>query len=241
MMKRMTVLLITLCALLALTPLTLRAQDPDEARVKQAIQVKFPKMTVDSVTRMPFAGLFEVVMGSEVVYTDSKAEYLMGGTLYDLRVTPPRNITQDTTQKIVSKSLTTSHDAAIKVVRGNGKRVLYTFEDPNCGYCKELYKELAKMTDVTVYTFLLPILSPDSTEKSRAIWCAKDRAKAWDQVMTKGAVTEASKPCDTPLAKNTEMSQRLGIRGTPAIYLASGQQLGGYVPAQQIEQAFAKK
>jgi thiol:disulfide interchange protein DsbC len=97
------------------------------------------------------------------------------------------------------------------------------------------------MTDVTVYTYLLPILSPDSTEKSRAIWCAKDRAKAWDQVMTKGAVGEPSKPCDAPLAKNTEMSQRLGIRGTPAIYMANGQQLGGYVPAQQIEQAFAKK
>jgi thiol:disulfide interchange protein DsbC len=127
------------------------------------------------------------------------------------------------------------------MVRGNGKRVLYTFEDPNCGYCKELYKELAKMTDVTVYTYLLPILSPDSTEKSRAIWCAKDRVKAWDQVMTKGAVSEPSKPCDAPLAKNTEMSQRLGIRGTPAIYMANGQQLGGYVPAQQIEQAFAKK
>ena len=180
-------------------------------------------------------------MGGEVVYTDSKAEFMMGGTLYDIRNMPARNITQDTTQKIVSKSLTTSHDSAIKVVRGNGKRVLYTFEDPNCGYCKELYKELAKMTDVTVYTFLLPILSPDSTEKSRAIWCSRDRAKAWDQAMTKGAITDQAKTCDTPLEKNTALAQRLNIHGTPAIYLASGQQLGGYVPAQQIEQAFAKK
>ena len=238
MMNRMAALLVLLCAL---GPLTLHAQDPDEARVKQTMQVKFPKMTVDSVTRLPLGGLFEVVLGGEIVYTDSKGEYLLGGTLYDLRATPPRNVTQETQQKIAAKTLTTGHDSAIKMVRGNGKRVLYTFEDPNCGYCKELYKELAKMTDVTVYTYLLPILSPDSTEKSKAIWCAKDRAKAWDQVMTKGAVSEASKPCDAPLAKNTEMSQRLGIRGTPAIYLANGQQLGGYVPAQQIEQAFAKK
>ena len=224
-----------------LAPIALHAQDAEEARVKQAVQAKFPKMSVDTVTRMPFAGLFEVVMGSEVVYTDSKAEFMMGGTLYDIRTMPARNITQDTTQKIVSKSLTSSHDSAIKMVRGNGKRVLYTFEDPNCGYCKELYKELAKMTDVTVYTFLLPILSPDSTEKSRAIWCSRDRAKAWDHVMTKGALTEQVKACDTPLEKNSAMAQRLNIRGTPAIYLASGQQLGGYIPAPQIEQAFAKK
>lgn len=232
---------VLLAAMLAFAALNVQAQDADETRIKQAVQAKFPKMVVDSVTRMPFGGLFEVVMGSEVVYTDAKAEFMMGGTLYDIRTMPARNITQDTTQKIAAKLMTGSHDSAIKMVRGNGKRVLYTFEDPNCGYCRELYKELAKMTDVTVYTFLLPILSPDSTEKSRAIWCARDRAKAWEQVMLKGALSEASKPCDAPLAKNSEISQKLGIRGTPAIYMANGQQLGGFIPAQQIELAFTKK
>ena len=230
-----------LAAILTLAPLSALAQDAEEAKVRQAIQAKFPKMTVDTVTRTPFAGLFEVVMGSEVVYTDSRAEFLMGGTLYDIRTMPARNITQDTTQKIVARTLTTSHDSAIKMVRGNGRRVLYTFEDPNCGYCRQLYSELGKMNDITVYTFLLPILSPDSTDKSRAIWCARDRAKAWDQMMVKGALSEQSKPCDAPLEKNAAIAQRLNIRGTPAIYLANGQQLGGYVPAQQIEQAFAKR
>ena len=217
------------------------AQDAEEAKLRATLQLKLPKVPIDSISRTPFPGIFEVVTGGEIVYTDVKGEFMMGGTLYDLRSMPPRNITQDTTQKIAAKLITTSHDSAIKMVRGNGKRVLYTFEDPNCGYCRELYKELVKMTDVTVYTFLLPILSPDSADKARAIWCARDRAKAWDQVMTKGALTEASKPCDAPLAKNTEISQRLGIRGTPAIYMASGQQLGGYIPLLQIEQAFAKK
>lgn len=238
MIKRYSYLL---AAILTLAPLSALAQDADEAKVRQAIQAKFPKMTVDTVTRTPFAGLFEVVMGSEVVYTDSRAEFLMGGTLYDIRTMPARNITQDTTQKIVARTLTTSHDSAIKMVRGNGRRVLYTFEDPNCGYCRQLYSELGKMNDITVYTFLLPILSPDSTDKSRAIWCARDRAKAWDQMMVKGALSEQSKPCDAPLEKNAAIAQRLNIRGTPAIYLANGQQLGGYVPAQQIEQAFAKR
>lgn len=238
MFSRIAAMLALSCAL---APYTLHAQDTEEARVKQSLQAKFPNIAVDTVKRMPFAGLFEVVMGSEVVYTDNKAEFMMGGTLYDIRSMPARNITQDTTQKLVSKVLTSSHDSAIKMVRGNGRRVLYTFEDPNCGYCKQLYKELGKMTDVTVYTYLLPILSPDSAEKSRAIWCARDRAKAWDQMMTKGVLTESSKPCDAPLAKNSEMAQRLNIRGTPAIYMASGQQLGGFIPAPQIEQALAKK
>jgi len=234
-------LVFVLAAMLALVSLGARAQGAEETRLRQAMQAKFPQMTVESITRTPFGGLFEVVLSGEVVYTDAKAEFLMGGTLYDTRTMPPRNITQDTQQKITAKALTTSHDNAIKMVRGNGKRVLYTFEDPNCGYCRQLYKELGKMTDVTVYTFLLPVLSPDSADKSRAIWCAKDRAKAWDQMMVKGTLSESSKPCDAPLEKNAQVAKRLNITGTPAIYLASGQQLGGYVPAQQIEQALAAK
>jgi thiol:disulfide interchange protein DsbC len=218
-----------------------RAQDADEAKVRQALTAKFPKLQIESVTRMPFQGLFEVVMGGEVVYTDVRAEYMMGGTLYDIRALPARNITEDTTRRLISKALTSSHDSAIKMVRGNGKRVMYTFEDPNCGYCRELYKEILKMTDVTVYTFLLPILSPDSTEKSRAIWCSRDRAKAWEQVMLKGALTEQVKPCDAPLEKNAQLAQRFNIRGTPAIFLAGGQQVGGFVPAAKLEQALSAK
>lgn len=217
------------------------AQDADEGRLRQALQAKFPKLPVESITRLPFGGLYEVVLGGDVVYTDAKAEFMMGGMLYDLRNMPPRNITEETTRKLVSKSLTSSHDSAIKMVRGNGRRVIYTFEDPNCGYCRELYKEIGKMTDVTVYTFLLPILSPDSVEKARAIWCSKDRAKAWEQVMTKAALSEQPKPCDAPLDRNAQLAQRFNIRGTPAIFLASGQQIGGYVPAAQIEQALGKR
>ena len=230
-----------LFAALMLVSLSAVAQDADEAKLRAALQAKLPKVPIDSIARTPFPGIFEVVTGGEIVYTDARGEFMMGGTLYDLRGAQPRNITQDTQQKIAAKVITSSHDSAIKMVRGNGRRVIYTFEDPNCGYCKELYKELAKMTDITVYTFLLPILSPDSADKSRAIWCSRDRARAWEQIMTKGALTEAGKPCETPLQKNAQMAQKLNIRGTPAIYLASGQQLGGFVPSQQIEQALGGK
>ena len=241
MMKRVIPLLMLTMATLALLPLGARAQDAEEARLRQSLQAKFPKVAVESITKIPFGGLYEVVLGGEIIYIDGKAEFMLGGTLYDLRNTPIRNITQDTSQRLASKALTSSHDSAIKMVRGNGKRVFYTFEDPNCGYCRQLYKEIMTMTDVTVYTFLLPILSPDSMEKSRAIWCSKDRAKAWEQVMLKGALTEQVKPCDAPMEKNAQLAQRFNIRGTPAIFLASGQQLGGYIPAAQIEQALGKR
>jgi thiol:disulfide interchange protein DsbC len=236
MIRTVFTALLTLC----LTASAAHAQEgAEEAKVRAALQAKLPKVPIDSVTRTPFPGIYEVVTSGEIVYTDTRAEFMMGGSLYDLRNAQPRNLTQDTQQKIAAKTITAAHDAAIKMVRGNGKRVIYTFEDPNCGYCRELYKELNKMNDITVYTFLLPVLSPDSADKSRAIWCARDRAKAWEQIMLKGALTETGKPCDTPLQRNAQIAQKLGIRGTPAIYLVNGQQLGGFVPAQQMEQALA--
>lgn len=233
-------LLALLLTFTAWLPAGAGAQGAVEAQLRKALAAKMPQMTIESVTPMPFGSLFEVVMGGEVVYTDAKGEFLLGGTLYDLRGAQPRNVTQDTLQKVAARAITSAHDNAIKMVRGNGKRVIYTFEDPNCGYCRQLYKELAKMTDITVYTFLLPVLSQDSADKSRAIWCSKDRVKAWDQMMIKGALAEQPKPCDTPLEKNAQIAQRLNIRGTPAIYTADGRQLGGYIPAQQLEQALAK-
>jgi thiol:disulfide interchange protein DsbC len=184
-------------------------------------------------------GLYEVVLDGEIIYTDSKGEYFLSGNLYDVRAQPPRNVTQETQGRLAAVSLVGMQDAAIKTVRGNGKRVLYTFEDPNCGYCRQLHKELAKLDDVTVYTLLTPILSPDSVEKSRAVWCAPDRSKAWHQLMGEGVMPDSAKTCDTPIEKNLQTMKRLGFRGTPAIYLANGQNFGGFVPAARIESALA--
>lgn len=231
MLRRLAVGALTVWALAACSA------SANEARIRQILQNKFPTMTVESVTKAPFAGLYEVVLDGEIVYTDEKVEYFLGGNLYDIRTLPPRNLTQDSTGRIVVQLLNGSTDLAFKRVRGNGKRTLYTFEDPNCGYCKQLHRELAKVTDVTVYTFLMPILGPDSVEKSRAVWCSKDRAKAWDDVILKGALSESVKACDTPIEKNLQLMRRFGIRGTPAIYLVNGQQIGGYIPAERIEQA----
>ncbi|MBX3663257.1 MAG: DsbC family protein [Burkholderiales bacterium] len=210
-----------------------------EANVRKAFEARFPSMKIESITRMPFPGLYEVVFDGQVVYTDEKLTYLMSGNLFDLRSSQERNLTRERRDQIASGALVKAQGNAIKRVKGNGKRVVYTFEDPNCGYCKELQKEFNKMTDITVYTFLLPILSPDSAEKSKAVWCAKDRGKAWDDLMNKAALpANAVKTCATPLEENQQLAQRFGVRGTPAVFLANGQQVGGYLPAEKLEQAF---
>lgn len=219
---------------LALMPFGAHA---NEAKVRQAIQAKFPGVTIESITRAPFLGLYELVLDGDIVYTDEKVEWMISGNVLDIRSMPPRNLTQETMGRIVTRALTGAHDLAIKRVRGNGKRVMYTFEDPNCGYCRELTKELLKMNNITVYTFLLPILSPDSAEKSRAVWCSKDRLKAWDDLMLKGVAPDGPRACDTPIEKTQQLARRFGVRGTPAIYLANGQQIGGFLPADRLEQA----
>lgn len=231
MLRRVAVWVLTVGALVACSA------SANEAKIRQILQGKFPTMTVESVTKAPFAGLYEVVLDGEIVYTDEKVEYFFGGSIYDIRTLPPRNLTEEGTNRAVVQLLNGSRDLAIRRVKGNGKRTLYTFEDPNCGYCKQLSRELAKVDDVTIYTFLLPILSQDSIDKSRAVWCAKDRAKAWDDLMLKAALPEGGNACNTPIEKNLQLMRRFGIRGTPAVYLANGQQIGGYVPAEKIEQA----
>lgn len=212
----------------------------DENSVRRGFQARFPDMKIESVTRTPFPGLYEVVFDGQVVYTDEKLAYLMSGNLFDLRTAQERNLTRERRDQMASGALAGAQGNAIKRVRGNGKRVVYTFEDPNCGYCKELQKELNKMTDITVYTFLLPILSPDSVEKSKAVWCARDRARTWDDLMNKASLpANAPKNCATPLDENQALAKRFGVRGTPAIYLANGQQVGGYLPAEKLEQELA--
>jgi thiol:disulfide interchange protein DsbC len=211
----------------------------DEAVIRKAIQTRFPGAQIENIAKTPFAGIFEVVVGGRILYTDEKASYLFIGSLLDARGPGERNLTGERTAQLTAEALSKSTASAIKRVRGNGKRTIYTLEDPNCGYCKAFHKELAKVNDVTIYTFLWPILSPDSTEKSKAVWCAKDRAKAWDDVMARGIVPQNDGKCETPLEKNKELAKRLGAQGTPAVYLADGRQLPGMMPADRVEEALS--
>lgn len=192
----------------------------------------------DQVFKGP-AGLYEVLIGGELYYVDADVNFVIAGTMFDARTR--ENLSQkrlDIALKVDFKALPL--DRAVKTKRGNGSRVLVTFEDPNCPYCKRLWQNMAELKDVTIYTFLYPILSADSNAKSKAIWCAKDRATAWDQYMVGGkAPAAAPEDCKTPIDDNVALGKSLGINGTPTIIFPDGTRSAGALPVATIEQRLA--
>ncbi len=203
----------------------------DEADVKKAVEGKVGK--IEKMVKAPIAGMWEVTVDGQIFYADDKGTHLIFGNLLELK--SGKNLTAE--RQFNSLPL----ELAVKQVRGSGKNVVVTFEDPNCGYCKKLAKDLVKVKDVTVYTFLFPILSDDSYDKSKAIWCAADKAKAWNDWMVSGATPPAAAAkCDTAgLEKSMQLGRKLRINGTPAIFFPSGERVGGYIPAAEIEKRFA--
>ena len=211
----------------------------DEATVKKNFESFVGGPAVDSVKKTPYGGLYEVVLKSgELIYTDAAVSFIVDGNVIDAKTR--KNVTQARMAQLLKIDFATLPlDQAIKQVRGNGKRVIASFEDPNCGYCKRLAKDLQNLKDATVYTFLYPILSPDSTEKSKNIWCAKDKAAAWnDWMINAKAPAAAAAGCDTgAIDKNVALGQKLKVTGTPTIFTADGNRLPGAVPLAQLEQA----
>ncbi len=207
----------------------------DEAAVRKAVETKF-NTKVESVTKSGYLNLYEVYADGQILYTDDKATAFIAGTLIDGKT--GRNVTQERINKLTAiKWSDLPLDRAVKQVRGDGKRMLATFEDPNCGYCKRLAKEMQKLDNVTIYTFLYPILSPDSELKSKQIWCASDRAKAWNDWMVDGKAPPAKSDCDTgAITRNQEYGRKLNINGTPTLFFADGERVPGAVPLQKIEE-----
>jgi thiol:disulfide interchange protein DsbC len=229
---------IRICIALCILFLTTTARaDGTEADIKKSVEAWLGgKFKVTSVRKAEFLDLYEVVVGGDVIYTNDKGTHVILGNIIDIKA--DRNLTQERIAKLAQiKFSELPLELAIKQVKGNGKRVMATFEDPNCTYCRKLAKELLNVTDLTVYTFLFPILSPDSTDKAKAIWCASDRAKAWNAYMLSGTAPNAGK-CDTAvLDKVAALAQKLNVRGTPAVFLADGSRLPGFMPAPQLEEA----
>ena len=223
--------LVPLAAVLAFSMPT----QADEASVKKALEGKLGT-PVTSVTKTPYLGLYEVYADGQIVYTDEKVSALLVGSLIDGKTM--KNVTTERMQKLTAIKFSELPLAlAVKQVRGDGKRVLATFEDPNCGYCKRLAKDLLKLDNVTVYTFLYPILSEDSIRKSKQIWCSADRAKAWNDWMVEGRAPAGKDDCDTAaITKNQEYGRRLGISGTPTMFFADGERVPGAMPLAKIEQ-----
>lgn len=211
----------------------------DEASVKKAVEGKLGA-PVSSVSKTPYLGLYEVYIDGQIVYTDEEVSAVLVGSLIDGKTM--KNVTSERMQKLTAIKFSELPLAlAVKQVRGDGKRVFATFEDPNCGYCKKLAKEMATLDNVTIYTFLYPILSPDSLEKSNQIWCSADRAKAWRAWMVNGKAPEGKGDCDTTAVKKSlETGRALAINGTPTIFFADGERIPGAIPLARIEQKLAE-
>lgn len=208
----------------------------DEADIKKAMEARLGAK-VESVSKSGYLGLYEVYADGAIFYTDDKVSAIVvGGQMIDAK--SMKNVTDERMKKLTAIRFSDLPlDRAIKQVRGDGKRVLATFEDPNCGYCKRLAKELLKLDNVTVYVFLYPILSEDSVRKSKQIWCAADRSKAWNDWMIDGKAPAGREDCDTSaVTKNQEFGRKLNISGTPTMFFGDGERVPGAVPLTRIEQ-----
>ncbi len=206
----------------------------DEASVQKAIEAKLGGK-VKSVTKSPYLNLYEVYADGQIFYTDEAITAILAGTLIDGQTM--KNVTAERMQKLSAINFSDlPTELAVKQVRGSGKRVFATFEDPNCGYCKRLAKEMVKLDNVTIYTFLLPILSQDSLDKSKKIWCSADKVKAWNDWMINGKAPAGKGDCDAKaITKVVELGQKLAISGTPTLFFTDGTRVPGAVPLDQIE------
>lgn len=212
------------------------------AEVKQRLQTLYPATEFTRVQPSHIEGVYEVVMGKNIAYTDPSARYLIFGHLFDMA--EQRDLTAEvleTLNRIDVSSLPL--DDAIKVIRGRGKRSLFVFSDPDCPYCRKLESELSMLDDVTIYTYLYPIkeLHPQAARKARLVWCAQDRSTAWNDLMIKGQIPQTgTDDCQNPINNNVALARSLGIDATPTLILGDGSVVQGAMAASEIEALLAK-
>lgn len=228
-LRRGALLLATLLA-------TATAAHADETAIRKNLAERLPNLPkIDEVRATPMKGVFEVRFNqSDLLYTDAEGQYILQGSLIDTKTRT--NLTEQRLDKLTAiafKDLPLKD--AFTVVRGNGKRKMAIFEDPNCGFCKRFEKDIAKVNDVTIHVFLYPILGQDSKTKSQHIWCAKDPAKTWEDWMLRN-VTPPAASCDTAaLERNVTFGQKARITGTPTTLFPNGTRLPGAVGLAEVE------
>jgi thiol:disulfide interchange protein DsbC len=219
-----------------------------EATIRKALTERLPQLPkIDEISRTPVPGLWEVRYGgTELLYSDDKGEYIfVNGSMVETKTRT------DLTEARLEKMLAVDWDKlplkdAVAIRQGTGARKMAVFVDPNCGYCKRFERDLAGIKDVTIYTFLIPILGPDSTVKTRDIWCSKDAAKVWRSWMLDGvSPPKAMANCDTGnVDRNLAFARTYRINGTPAVFFEDGTRKPGAIPADLVEKllvAAAKK
>ena len=234
----MTMKTAPLAALALAAAIAFPALAQQEEKVKAALKKNVPEAPVDSVRKTSYGGLYEVILGGEIYYTDETGNFIISGSLIDLKT--KQNVTEARLRVVNAiKWSDLPLDQAIKITRGNGSRKVAIFEDPNCGYCKRFERDLLGVNDITVYVLLYPILSPDSVEKSKAVWCAADRGKAWLDHMTRDAPISGDTKCDTPIEKNLALGREKKVQGTPTIVFENGDRVPGAITREDFEKKLA--
>lgn len=208
----------------------------NEAVIRQVMEAKLGAR-VDGVQPTPVPGIFEVRFRSErgpqIVYTDATAAHIFVGRLYEAKT--DRNLTEERMQKLLAIRFDTLPlELAVKVTRGNGRRVLAIFTDPYCPACRSFEAELAKLDDITIHYFLYPVIRPELADHSKAVWCAKERAKAWLELAQRGRQPAAAAGCANPVDKVLELGRMLGVSATPTIFLGNGERLSGGLSAEKL-------
>ncbi len=213
-----------------------------DATLKKNLETRLGA-TIDSITRLPIAGLYEIRIDNDIFYADATGNYIVVGNLIDLR--SRENLTRKRVEAIKEASIPKFKfadlplDSAVKIVKGNGKRQVAIFEDPNCGYCKRLEKSIHDIGDVTVYVFLYPVLGPDSLAKSKQVWCAPNRTKAWSDWMQNGVALTGEGACQTPIDKTLELGKKLKVEGTPTLFFSNNKRVEGAIDTAELEKLLA--
>ena len=226
-----------LAAASLLLAVTMPALAQQEALIRKNLAERLPGLPkVDEIVKSPIPGLYEVRIGTDIVYTDERGDFIVQGSIIDTKTRA--NLTDERIDKLtaVAFSALPMKDALV-IKQGSGARKMAVFVDPNCGYCKRFERDLSTVKDVTIYTFLYPILGPDSNVKSRDIWCAKEPAKVWRAWMLDGASPAKSMgQCDTAaLDRNVEFGRKHRVQGTPALFFEDGTRKPGALPAAEVE------
>lgn len=213
------------------------AASANEAAIRKSLEPKLGGSKIESVQAAPVPGLFEVRIsgrdGPQLLYSDPQGNFILDGSLFDAK--SGRNLTEDRLRKLTAISFSALPlELAVKVQRGNGKRVLAIFSDPYCPACKQFEKSLAQIDDITIYYYMYPVIRPELSEHSKAVWCAPDRAKAWLDLALHGRPITAKAKCEVPMDKMLELGKSLRVNSTPTLILANGERLRGGLPPDQM-------
>jgi len=213
------------------------AASANEAVIRKVMEEKLGGPKVEGVQATSVPGIFEVRFrsdrGPQIVYTDASATHIIVGRIYETKT--DRNLTEERMQKLLAiKFETLPLELAVKVTRGTGRRVLAIFSDPYCPACRSFEAELAKLDDVTIHYFMYPVIRPELADHSKAVWCAKDRSKAWLDLAQRGRQPSAVANCSHPIDKVLELGRNLGVGSTPTVFLANGDRFAGGMPVARL-------